>query len=255
MIYVVLPAYNEADNIGLLLNELRLATAESLPFRDFHVVVVDDGSQDATAASVGSFSASLDPALAPRMAVTLTRHEVNRGLAEALKTGLTHCAQRADDRSIILTMDSDNSHTPGLIPSMVRLIHEGYDVVIASRYQKGARVIGVSLFRRVLSRAASLLFRLVFPIPNVRDYTCGYRAYRAGLIKHVLASDPHFISEQGFSCMVDILLKLRQVRPEVMMNEVPLLLRYDRKQGLSKMNVRRTIVDTLKLLLRRRFGG
>ena len=162
---------------------------------------------------------------------------------------------RAGDRDVILTMDADNSHVPGLIPSMVRVIAEGYDVVIASRYQAGARVVGLTARRRILSFGASLLFRGLFPIPNVRDYTCGFRAYRAELIRGVLEENPQFISERGFSCMVDILLKLRVREPSVTMAEVPLLLRYDKKKGASKMNVGATIGDTLRLVVRRRLGS
>jgi dolichol-phosphate mannosyltransferase len=183
------------------------------------------------------------------------QHERNRGLAEAINTGLAHAAEQAEARDIILTMDADNSHTPGLIASMVRKIHEGHDVVIASRYQPGARVVGLTLHRRLLSRVASLLFQAVLPIPNVRDYTCGFRAYRASLIQRVRQDDPNFISEQGFTVMVDILLKLRTQQPEVLMAEVPLLLRYDLKKGASKMNVGRTSRQTLALIVRRRLGG
>ena len=190
----------------------------------------------------------------PLVTITLLRLERNQGLAEAIKTGLTHCAARSEARDIILTMDADNSHTPGLIPSMVRLIQEGHDVVIASRYQRGARVIGLSPTRRLLSWGASLLLRTLFPIPCVRDYTCGFRAYRATLLRKVLDSNPHFISEKGFTVMVDILLKLRKLRPAVVMTELPILLRYDKKLGASKMNVSQTMADTLGLTVRRLLG-
>jgi len=265
VIFVVLPAFNEESNIELLLKEICHSMAESAPHRDVTIVVVDDGSTDQTPHLVARFEDDLAAArTAPgeadpgsgvsRVTVTLLRLERNQGLAEAVKTGLNHCAGRSEARDIILTMDADNSHTPGLIPSMVRLIQEGRDVVIASRYQPGARVIGLSRSRQFLSWGASVLLRVLFPIPSVRDYTCGFRAYRATLIQRVLASNPHFISERGFTVMVDILLKLRTIRPEVMMTELPILLRYDRKIGASKMNVPRTIFDTLGLIWRRLRG-
>src|SRR5262249_45187187 len=104
------------------------------------------------------------------------------------------------------------------------------------------------------SKGASWLFQFFFPIHGVRDYTCGYRAYRAGAMKQLI--DRHgkeFISERGFSCMVDILLRLRE--SDLVFTEVPMVLRYDLKPGLSKMKVAQTIFDTLKLLMKRRFGG
>jgi len=94
---------------------------------------------------------------------------------------------------------------------------------------------------------------VIFPTPNVRDFTCGFRAYRAGILKH--AFDRYgelFVAESGFSCMVDILLKLRGLG--AIMTEVPMVLRYDLKYGVSKMLVMRTIRDTLRLLVSRRVG-
>lgn len=254
MIWIVLPAFDEAPNIGRLLTEICLTWQETLPHRSLRVLVVDDGSSDGTGDVVERFRDELDAEAFPGCAVELLRHEENQGLAEAIRSGLTTAAGRASDRDIILTMDADNSHVPGLIPSMVRVIAEGYDVVIASRYQAGARVVGLSQHRRVLSFFGSVLFRVLFPIPNVRDYTCGFRAYRAEMIKPVLEENPQFISERGFSCMVDILLKLRVREPSVTMAEVPLLLRYDKKEGASKMNVGATVSDTLVLIARRRLG-
>jgi dolichol-phosphate mannosyltransferase len=137
---------------------------------------------------------------------------------------------------------------------MVRMIDEGHHVVIASRYRPGSHSVGVPLQRRALAWAASSLFRLALPIPGVRDYTCGYRAYRAHVIKDAIAEyGQDFVEQDGFQCMVDILLKLRR-RPLVF-GEVPVVLRYDLKEGGSKMRVWRTAAATLGLLLRRRLGG
>ena len=138
-------------------------------------------------------------------------------------------------------MDSDNTHTPGLIAGMVEGIREGNDVMIASRFRPGARIMGVPLYRRALSILASWTFRLTFPTPNVRDFTSGYRAYRAGLLRKAFETyGDDFVAQSGFSCMVDILLKLRKLG--AIMSERPLVLRYDFKYGVSKMHVLRTIL-------------
>src|SRR6185295_9286248 len=145
----------------------------------------------------------------PGLDVRVISHGDNRGLNEALRTGLLAALERVGEDDIVVTMDADDTHAPGLISRMTMLIEEGNDVVIASRYAPGGRVRGVSLSRRILSRGASLLFRAVYPIRGVRDYTCGYRAYRAGLLKEAFTRwGNEFISEPGFSCMVDVLLKL-----------------------------------------------
>ena len=144
-------------------------------------------------------------------------------------------------------MDADNTHLPGLIMRMVRLIHEGHDIVISSRFATGSRVRGVPFNRRLLSRVGNLMFRILLPIQGVKDYTSGYRAYRVGLIQQAVDYyDNEFLSEKGFSCMVDILLKLRRFDP--LYGEVPMILRYDQKVGKSKMNVASTIKETLLLI-------
>jgi len=97
-----------------------------------------------------------------------------------------------------------------------------------------------------------VLFKIMFSIPGIRDYTCGYRAYRAGLLQDVIASDPAFFDQDGFQVMVDILLKLRRDK-DLIFGEVPLILRYDLKEGSSKMDVGGTIRSTLALMWRRRF--
>lgn len=240
---MVLPAYNEAECIGDLLKSLCDAIdEEGTPSR---LIVVNDGSSDDTAVVVEAFKERID--------LDLVTHTENRGLAEAIKSGLMRAVATASDRDVIVTMDADNTHLPGLLFRMVRLVREGNDLVIASRYQRGSQIRGLSLYRRALSFAGSQLFRLLLPISGVRDFTCGYRAYRAGLLKMAFAEyGPVFISEPGFSCMVDILLKLRKYDPII--TEVPIILRYDQKMSSSKMDVGRTLRQTLLLLFKRRFG-
>lgn len=240
MIFVVLPAYNEAEALPLLLG--RLQSVSLTPFSPLSVIVVDDGSTDATKEHARS---------AQGLAVEVIVHPENRGLSEAIRTGLLAAVERASDQDIIVTMDADDTHGPGPLSAMTALIEKDYDLVVASRYAPGARTFGVPLTRRVLSRAASVLCRAVHPIPGVRDYTCGYRAYRAALLREAFVRwGNDFISEPGFSCMVDILLKLHRLGAR--MTEVPLVLHYERKAGKSKMNVGRTVIQTLSLLARRR---
>ena len=243
MIIVTLPAFNEEEALPALLSELELAMRDA--GLEYRVIVVDDGSADATAEVVRAREAT-----GP---VSLVQHPQNLGLAAAVRTGLLAALAEAGDRDIIVTMDSDNTHAPGLILRMVRQIREGADVVIASRYQPGARVLGVPWHRQLLSLGAGLLFRVLLPIRDVKDYTCGYRAYRVGILRKALERyQGDMITEEGFACMVEILLRLRAIG--AIMNEAPMILRYDLKPGKSKMNVKKTVQRTLRLLLRERFG-
>ena len=240
---VVLPAFNEEGNIGTLLDRIDEELTESA--LTYKVIVVDDGSTDRTADLVTLKAAGLP--------ILLFRHSQNRGLGPTIRDGLAAAADIAAPSDIIITMDADDTHTPGLILRMVRMIREGHDVVIASRYQPGSRTIGVPLRRRFLSAAASWLFRVAFPTPGIRDFTCGFRAYRADVIQSAIRQyGDRFVDQDGFQCMVDILLKLR--RQPLIFGEVPFLLRYDQKLGGTKMRLLRTSANTLGLLFKRRLG-
>lgn len=242
-VWIMLPAYNEEESLPPLLDGIARAMADAqLPYT---VVLVDDGSRDRTLAVAEEH--------ARRMPIEIVRHPVNLGLGAALRDGLTHAAGRAAAEEAVVTLDSDNSHSPGLIPRMVRRLGEGYDVVIASRYRPASRTRGVPALRRLLSWGGGWMFRALFPTRGVRDYTCGFRAYRAGALQEAIAEEgASFFDQDGFQCMVDVLLKLR--RRGALFTEVPMVLRYDRKSGASKMRVARTAGNTLVLLARRRLG-
>jgi len=242
-VIVVLPAFNEEESLPELLERLGESFADSnLPYE---IVIVNDGSEDATASIVEQF--------ALQMPVHLVNHAVNQGLGITIRDGLREAMERADERGIIVTMDADNTHPPGLIPRMVQMIHEGCDVVIASRFEHGGSMTGVPLNRHLLSLGVRVLFTVMFPTRGVRDYTSGYRAYRVSVVRDAFEKyGDHFVAETGFSCMADILLKLR--KHGCVFGEAPLRLRYDLKGGQSKMQVIQTIRLTLSMLLRQRFS-
>ena len=244
MTFVVLPAYNEGEGLPTLLDRIRRVFSDN--GRAYHVIVVDDASTDDTAEI--AIEASAD------MPVSLVQHIENQNLPGALRSGMTAAVGLAKEGDVIVTMDGDDTHPPAFINPLLQKIAEGYDVVTASRYQNGSRVVGVPQFRVLMTYGAKLLFQLIMPIPGVRDYTCGYRAYRFDVLRDTMDHyGEEFVSEKGFSCMADVLLKMRKFK--YVFGEVPFLLRYDQKQGMSKMNVGRTVSLTLKLLLKRRFGG
>ena len=242
-VVVMLPAYNEEEALPALLDRIDQDFSEvGIPYE---VIVVDDGSSDDTAllASQASF----------HMPVQCITHEVNQGLAGALRTGVAAALKATSPGDIIVTMDADNTHPPASVERMLQMVREGHDVVIASRYQHGARIVGVPGHRNLLSFGARMLFTVMFPIKGVRDYTCGYRAYRHEILREAAEYyGDQLVSEQGFSCMVDMLLKLSRFKPVV--GEVPFILRYDQKGGVSKMKVAKTIWQTIHLLFRRRMN-
>jgi len=205
-------------------------------------MIVDDGSCDHTLKIVEQH--------AERMPITFAVHHINKGLGPTIHDALKKASEMADDQDIIFSMDADNTHPAELMIPMVKKIEEGFDLVIASRYRPGAAVVGLSGLRRLMSIGARILFQILFPIPGVRDYTCGYRAYRASLLKRAFSVyGDTFIEHRDFQAMADILLKLRHCG--VAMTEVPMVLRYDRKRGASSMRVGTTVLHTLGLLVKR----
>lgn len=243
MIHIVLPAYNEEKALPDLVTALAEDISEE--GHPYEITIVNDGSSDNTL--------GIAKELSNKYPIRVLDNGENKGLATTIQNGLVSALQKAGERDIIVTMDADNTHPAGLVIRMCRLIREGNDVIIASRYRPGAYVRGLSMFRRFLSFGASWLFRILFPMRGVRDYTCGYRAYRVTALNKLKATyGDEFISERGFAVMVDILLRLREF--DLIFNEVPLVLRYDQKPGSSKMDVFKTIRETLLLVFKRRFG-
>jgi dolichol-phosphate mannosyltransferase len=238
-----LPAYNEERSLPALL-ERHVALDAALRGRgeSLRVLVVDDGSKDGTAAAADAFR--------DRLALEVIPHGVNRGLGAALRTGLMGALARAGEDDVIGTMDADDTHDPALfVPMWDRLEAERADVVIASRYAPGGREVGLTPLRRVLSRGASSLLSLAVPVRGARDYTCGYRLYRASTLRRAAAAwGERLIEETGFTCMAELLLKLG--RGGAVVAESPLVLRYDRKEGASKMKMTRTIARYFALAQR-----
>lgn len=230
-IYIILPAYNEELSIEKLLSRLQ-TTMTSLAV-GYEVLLVNDGSSDKTLDIARKWQG--------RMPLHVINHEHNKGIGEAWKSGLMTASNKAQSSDILITMDADNTHPPELIPTLMTYIQNGYDLVIASRYVEGSQEIGLSARRKILSKVAGSLLRIFFPVKNVKDYTCGYRAYRAAIVRQAVAMyGETLIEEKGFTCIVEVLLKLRKLG--ISAYEAPLVLRYDHKGGESKMPVAKTIL-------------
>jgi dolichol-phosphate mannosyltransferase len=242
MIHVLLPAYNEEATIGPTIGSIaEVARGVDEPLR---VVLVDDGSADATVAR------ATDAARGGDVELLVLSHARNGGLGAALRTGIYRIVDEAAETDVLVALDADNTHPASLIPDMVRRVRRGADVVIASRYQDGASVSGVPAYRRVLSDGSRLLFGLSFPIPGLRDYTCGFRAYAIGPLRRAkLVYGEDLCTQRGFEATVDLLLRLRQVG--IRADEVPLQLDYSSRVGASKMHVWRTVRSSLGLIGRR----
>lgn len=235
---VMLPSYNEELNLPTLLTQLE--GVKQTYGLDMDVLVVNDGSKDNTLKIAQEFKGNIE--------VLPLDLQPNRGLAGAMREGFRQAVKGMKAGDIIIALDADCSHNPYLMHRMILQILEGSDIVIASRYRPGSRIVGLAWIRKVMSSGAGYLFRIFAPIEGVRDYTCGYRAYRVEMLTKVMDHfKENFILQQGFGCMAEILLKFRSFNPVI--HEVPFILRYDLKQGESKMKVFKTVKQTLGIIV------
>lgn len=240
MIYVVLPVYNEERIIRTTLLALWEGMAGGEPYR---AVMVDDGSSDRSLEEAEQAVRDTGGLLP----LTVLRHATNRGLGGGLRTGIAWCLGRAADEDVVVTLDADNTQPPALIPTLVARLRLGYDVAIASRYQHDSVVRGVPAYRRALSAIGRLVFRALFPIPGVRDYTSCFRAYRVRVLRQAWAVyGDGLLGARGFEAVMDLLLRLRTLEARAV--ELGFALDYSGRAGQSKMKVLRTIRTTLRVL-------
>lgn len=240
-VYFVLPAYNEEESLPNLLK--RIADLKSTHNVKVNVIVVNDGSSDNTEQIAKDNSSDIN--------LTLVNHEKNMGLGQAVQTGIKEALSQSGINDIIIIMDADDTHDVSLMDQMITKIENGADIVIASRFVQGGNDESAPPFRRLLSRGASVVFKTLLPLDRINDFTSGFRAYRVSLLnKASFHWGETLILEQGFACMVELLLKLRHWNPNI--EEIPFFLRYDRKLGASKLKLFKTLMQYLKLGIRDR---
>ena len=232
MIRVALLVYNEAESISSVLLQLKKClTATGSKFR---VYVVNDGSTDDTVARVQGLS--------DEFPVTILNHEINLGVARAFDTGLRAALHESRPDDVIVTMEADGTSQAEVVVAMVDRVHQGFDVVCASRYKEGGGYVHFPWKRRAFSAGANWMLRFLFPIAGVCDYTIFFRAYRASLLKEAFEYyDGAMIQARGFVSNAEILIKLRPLRPKA--TECAMIYDYSLKKSASKMNVWSTTIE------------
>lgn len=245
-VYLGLPAYNEEASIAPLFT--RIVDYAKTAEHKLKVIVYDDGCVDGTRCEVMSWADKVD--------IIYVDGKVNMGLGKGLSTLVTEFLKHSSEEDFLAIMDCDDTHDPQQIQRMRQvLLDKSYvDVVVASRYRSGATVTGVPAHRMFLSYGAAAVYKIVHPVPHVRDYTCGYRIYRrSGLQRAVDRFGEALVRERGFACMVELLLKLRA--SGATFAEVPLELAYDNKVTDSKMDVSGNTSRLLRKLVGWRIHG
>lgn len=234
---VVIPTYNEADNLSTLAAELLALSPE------VDMVIVDDASPDGT----GELADELATA-EPRVHVI---HRTGpRGYSAASKEGLAWCL--GEGFELVATMDADLSHAPGALPLLVAAVADGADVAIGSRYADGGSLeVDWGSVRRAVSRAGSAYARLMIGT-DVRDCTSGFRCYRASTLARVPFAD---IRSEGYSFLIELLAALADTGATIVETPITYI---DRARGASKISnaiIREALVRTTSLGLGRLTGA
>lgn len=241
-VFFLLPAYNEEESFPPLFAKIEQAMTGA--GHDFTIVVCDDGSRDRTSEVLASYAGKL-----PLVVLT---HKINRGLGETVRDLFEYAVEQAADDDVIIRMDCDDTHDPAIALAMLAHLdtHPEIGVVIASRFQDGGGQVGLDGYRMFVSRAANGFMGLFFPVKGVREYSCGYRAYRALLMKQAIAAWGNGLIQikgLGFTCTLEKLVKLWLLGAKFA--EVPFVLRYDQKRSTSKMISSLTTLGYLVMLV------
>lgn len=226
---VVIPTYNERENIAPLIKHILLAAA------DTDIVVVDDDSPDGTAQEVRGLQDFADEHQAEIM---LIERKGERGLGGAYRTGLQYGLSRG--YRILITMDADHSHNPLHLPAILSAVEEN-DVVIGSRYIRDGGTINWRIRRILLSWLANRFARFMLRLKG-SDLTSGYRAYRREILEKIGLDQ---VKSNGYSYLVEMLFRAQQNGAQV--REVPIIF-YDRTMGNSKISRKEIYRGVLTLL-------
>ena len=213
---VVLPTYNEAENILVVLDKIREASTE------IDVLVVDDGSPDGTADLAEKWGAE-------NGGVQVMRRAQKSGLGSAYRAGFAEGLRQ--DYDILIEMDSDLQHDPAMLPALVHAVEDGADLAIGSRYVPGGSIPGWKLSRRFISQAGSLYARLVLGL-KVRDTTAGFRAYAAPALASMALQE---IRADGYGFQIEMAYEVSKAGGRIV--EVPITFG-ERQRGTSKMSSR-----------------
>src|SRR5437868_5014052 len=193
MIYVCVPSYNEAPTIGLLLWKVRQVFA-GFP-REYQLLVLDDGSDDATAEVLERYTRVLP--------LTVIRHETRQGYAASIEELLRQAVEYTDrpKRDAAVLMHADFAHGPNFIPDLVRRIESGADIVIAQSRLEGEP----SRTRRLVRRLAPVLLRGVVSVPGVSDVVSGFAIFRLVTLRNAFRNQQvPLLTTQGWAANAEL---------------------------------------------------
>jgi dolichol-phosphate mannosyltransferase len=223
-VLVIVPTYNERENLELIAGRLHAAVPEA------HLLVVDDNSPDGTGKIADELAGTSDW-------VHVLHREDKQGLGAAYLAGFAWA--RAHGYDVVVEMDADGSHAPEQLPRLLAAL-ENADLVLGSRWIEGGQIVNWPKSRELLSRGGNAYTRIALGIP-MKDATGGYRAYRRVALDEVLDGPGSDIAAQGYCFQVDLAWQLWKAGRRVV--EVPITF-VERERGESKMS-RAIVIEAL----------
>ncbi len=219
---IVLPTYNEAGNIEKLIPRI-FAEAKDISNWNIEILVVDSNSPDQTSDIVKKLQKEYK-----KLHLMITEKE---GLGKAYTQGFKYAIENLH-AYVLFEMDADLQHDPVLISEFLKQIEQGGDMVIGSRYIKGGSIPkNWGIHRKILSISANSIIRLAFMKPQITEWTNGFRAMKAWLVKDALS---HISKYSGYVFQIAILDYA--IKKHAVIKEIPCQFK-DRKTGLSKISV------------------
>ncbi len=232
---VVIPTYNEAENIKQLIPALN-DEFKKIPQHECHILIVDGNSPDGTGSVVNELKEAYSN-------VHLLTEKEKKGLGAAYVYGFRH-AMDALSADIIVEMDGDFQHNPEDVAIMLKEIDNGYDYVVGSRFIAGGSIPkDWELYRKLLSWGGNLFSKVVLGMWSFNDFTSGFKASRVEGFANKLDFDN--ILSQGFAYKIDLLYRMHKLGAKI--KEVPITFR-SRGRGASKME-KNNFIDSLKVVL------
>ena len=231
-LYFLIPVFNESANLDLLSESLKRVLEGERKFYLF----IDDKSTDDTIEKIYRLFQS--------ESYHIISKDRNLGPGDSFNRGFDWILEHSDDeRDIIITLEADNTSDIDLLPAMVSISALGYNLVLASVYVQGGGFDKTSFARKFISFFANIFLRVLFNI-KIQTLSSFYRVYHIGLIRGIRQNYSSIISEKGFVCMFEILIKA--IRLDASIIEVPMLLKSQNRKGKSKMKILKTMAQYIK---------
>lgn len=235
-VLLVIPTYNERENIVRLINEI--VTIRKNYHLNLDILVSDSNSPDRTAVLVDQLARN-EPGV---FSLITAERGIGLGLLNAFDWALTH------DYEVIMQIDADFSHNPQDIPRLLDKLNQGYDIVTGSRYVTGGRIEDWSLDRKFLSWSANLTIRLLTGIWEVHEFTTNYRAFRSSVYQALKNAGLNQLKDNTF--LIAFLYQAHCLGCKI--GEVPITYT-ERTAGVSKIKIADYIPNLLKYLIKMRF--